>query len=112
MTTLAAAPAQAAPTPPKAPNTTKKSPMYASWHLKDPSTFNFPQRLVTLLGLLQQPAGKPLPPQPKPTDKVPYLPVWRQWAWLMPRAVAPLLIHAAFVQLTGITFHPVAAYCE
>lgn len=111
MATLDPAPAQAAPTlAPKAP--VKRSPMYASWHLQDKSTWNLPQRLVVRLGLLQQPADKPLPPMPKPTDKVPFLPVWRQWAWIMPRALAPLLIHAAFTYITGMTVHPIAAYCE
>lgn len=117
--TLAAVMATLAPPPfahagaarkPKAP-VVKPSPMHASWHLKDPKTWSFPQRMFVRTGMLPQPAGKPLPPKHDATDKVPFLPVWRQWAWLMPRAVAPLLLHAVYVEWTGRTLHPIAAYC-
>ncbi|PWN51059.1 fatty acid hydroxylase superfamily protein [Violaceomyces palustris] len=83
--------------------------MTATWHLKDPSEWDFWQRFLIRLNVLQQPAG--CPPAPlKEGTKVPYYPVWRQHLWIAPRAALPLLIHHAYMRLTGWTLHPVAAF--
>lgn len=81
----------------------------ATWHLKDPSTWNFAQRSIVLLDIIQDPAGSARPPVHAKEDKVPVYPVWRQHAFVLPRALPPLLIHWALMRYAGITLHPAAA---
>ncbi|SPO37304.1 related to ERG25 - C-4 methyl sterol oxidase [Pseudozyma flocculosa] len=83
--------------------------MTSTWHLQDPSTWNFWQRMLVRLDLLQQPKDAPKAPI-RVGEKVPYYPAWRQHAWIFPRAAAPLVIHYAYMRLTGWTLHPVAAF--
>lgn len=89
----------------------KKHTMTATWHLdEDQSEWDFYKRLIHRLNILQHPKGQAPAPVYTKDDKVPFYPVWRQWAYIMPRAVVPLLIHRAFMELTGWTFHPVFAF--
>lgn len=84
--------------------------MTSTWHKEDPASWNYFQRLLIRLRLLQQTATTPAPPVHAMTDKVPYYPVYRQWMWIMPRAVASIALHRLFMELTGWTLHPVAAF--
>lgn len=82
----------------------------ATWHLKPPSQWNFAQRFLMVLDVLQDPPSTERPPVHAKTDVVPVFPVWRQHAFILPRLVAPLLVHRLFVELTGLTVHPVLAF--
>jgi hypothetical protein len=88
----------------------KKHAMTATWHLDDPSTWNFYQRTIMRLDILQQKKDTPAPPVHPKTDKVPYYPVWRQWAWIIPRALISVGLHRLFMEVTGWTFHPAFAF--
>lgn len=81
----------------------------ATWHKKDSSEWNFPQKTLMVLDILQDPANSARPPIYKKTDLVPVYPVWRQHAWILPRLLPPLIVHRVIMQTTGITFHPVFA---
>jgi hypothetical protein len=88
----------------------KKHAMTATWHKDDPSTWDFIQRLIIRLDVLQQGANTPHPPVHAKTDKVPYYPEYKQWMWIIPRAIIPLAVHRAFMEVTGKTFHPAFAF--
>ena len=80
----------------------------STWRTKDRKTWNRWQHILTWFDVL--PSLTEEYPAPKPTDKVPYYPVWRQHAFIFPRAIVPVAIHWAWMQLTGWTFHPVFAF--
>lgn len=82
----------------------------ATWHHKPRSEWNFAQRVLVDLGVLQVYADDSPPPVFAKTDPVPVYPVWRQNAWILPRVVVPLLVHRAYMDLTGNTLHPAAAF--
>lgn len=88
----------------------KPHTMTATWHKADPSTWTFFQRLLIRLDILQQGANTPAPPVHAKSDKVPHYPVYRQWMWILPRAVTSIAIHRLFMEVTGWTFHPVFAF--
>jgi hypothetical protein len=92
------------------PISPKKHAMTATWHTEDPSTWNFFQHLIIKADILQQGINTPQPPVHSKEDKVPYYPVYKQWMWILPRAVAPIAIHRLFMEATGMTFHPVFAF--
>lgn len=93
-----------------APSSVKKHAMTATWHHDDPSTWNFFQRTIIRLDILQQGKDTPSPPVHKMTEKVPYYPVYRQWMWIIPRALVSVGLHRLFMELTGWNFHPAFAF--
>lgn len=82
----------------------------ATWHYKPRSEWNFAQRALNDIGLLQDPPHSKKPPVFDKSTPVPVYPVWRQHVWLLPRLLPPLLVHRAYMDLTGLTVHPVAAF--
>lgn len=40
---------------------------------------------------------------------VPYFPIWKQWAWCLPRILPPIAVNWVVVKTFG-SFHPVAAF--
>jgi hypothetical protein len=81
----------------------------ATWHKLDPSEWNFPQRSIMLLDILQDPPNSARPPISAKTDPVPVYPVWKQHVWILPRLLPPLFVHRLIMETTGITFHPAFA---
>lgn len=81
----------------------------ATWHHKDPKEWDGAQKLMVGLGVLQQEKDSK-PPVHAKTDPVPVYSVWRQHAFILPRILAPLVIHRLYMELTGWTLHPVAAF--
>lgn len=87
-----------------------RSQMSATWHLKDPKEWNFFQRTINSLNLLQQTKDSPAAPVHESSDKVPFYPVWKQWLWILPRGVMPLAIHRMYMEISGKTWHPIFAF--
>lgn len=81
----------------------------ATWHKKDPSEWNFPQKSIMYLDILQDPPNSERPPIAAKTDPVPVYPVWRQHIWVLPRLLPPIILHRLIFETTGLTFHPAFA---
>lgn len=90
------------------PEIRAKNPMTSTWLERDPSTWDWFQRRLHHLGAVQVDADFDYP-KAKPTDPVPYFPIWKQHLWVLPRALAPLVPHWLIVKTFG-SFHPVAAF--
>lgn len=88
----------------------KKHPMSATWYDNDPERWSFIQRIIVAFGMLPQSKGMKPAPVHTQKDKVPFYPVWKQWAWIVPRATMPLVLHRAYMELTGRTLHPIFAF--
>lgn len=88
----------------------KKHVMTATWHKEGPFAWNFFQKTIIRLNMLQPGANTPAPPVHEKTEKVSYYPVYRQWMWIIPRALISVGIHRLFMELTGWTFHPAFAF--
>lgn len=93
-----------------APISVKKHGMTATWHHDDPSTWSVFQKALIRQNLLQQQTNTPKPPVHEKTDKVPHYPVYKQWMWIIPRAIISISVHRLFMELTGKTFHPIFAF--
>lgn len=74
--------------------------MTSDWPLKDMSTWNLYQRFIDYLNIYPVFPGKPLPVHPK-TDKIPYMSQWSQHLFIISFAAMPMLLHQAWVTLTG-----------
>lgn len=81
----------------------------ATWHKKDSSEWNFAQKSIMFLDILQDPPNSQRPPIAAKTDPVPVYPVWRQHMWILPRLLPPLILHRVIMETTGTTFHPLFA---
>lgn len=68
------------------------------------------QKMVSVLDIVQDPAGSERPPVFSKDTPVPVYPVWRQHVWILPRALAPLLLHRAWIEATGIALPWYAAF--
>lgn len=82
-----------------------KGRMTASWHKRAPSEWTFYERSLIVLGVMSP--DNPSAPRPKPPvypkdAPVPVYPVWKLHARILPRAMAPLLIHHAFSWYTNM----------
>lgn len=82
----------------------------ATWHHKDPKEWDGAQKMIVGLGVLQQDKDTAKPPVHAKTDPVPVYSVWRQHAFILPRILAPLIVHRLYMELTGWTLHPVVAF--
>lgn len=93
--------------PIKKPN---KGRMTATWHHKHPSQWDYAERALVHLGIAPQSSTNPLPPPPvfAKDAPVPVYPVWKMHRITAPYAFAPLLLHWAFTEFTGISV-PVGA---
>ena len=88
------------------PRATERPRAYGdSWKFEPSEKLDAYQREMKENGVLF-PSSKE-EPLPRPKDKVPVFPVWRQHLWLFPRAAAPVVIRYLFMKLTGWTIHPV-----
>lgn len=74
--------------------------MTSDWPLKDRGTWNGYQRFIDLINIYPVFPNKPLPVHPK-TDKLPYMSQRSQHLFIVFFAVLPLLLHQAWVTLTG-----------
>ncbi|CAO1637391.1 unnamed protein product [Jaminaea pallidilutea] len=74
----------------------------ATWHLQPKEQWSWQERMLDALHILQDPAGSERPPVFPMDAPVPVCTIWSQHAWVAPRAFAPLLVHYAFVNYTGI----------
>ncbi|OAA43050.1 Fatty acid hydroxylase [Cordyceps fumosorosea ARSEF 2679] len=82
--------------------------MVSDWPKADPSTWNRAQRVIDHLKLYPIYPDQP-PPQFAPTDKIPFMPAWSQHRYILVFAAVPLLLHQAWVSLTGWPVSKVAA---
>lgn len=82
--------------------------MVADWPKADPKTWNRAQRLVDHLRLYPIYPDEP-PPKFAKTDKIPFMPAWSQHRYILVYAAVPLLLHQAWVSLTGIPMSKIAA---
>ncbi|CAO1639162.1 unnamed protein product [Sympodiomycopsis kandeliae] len=83
------------------PSANKPKSMEATWHKKDSDKWSFFEKALVNMSILQDPAGSEPPPVFEKTDPVPVMSVWTQWKWLLPRALPPLVVNWAYVQMTG-----------
>ncbi|SNX82788.1 related to ERG25 - C-4 methyl sterol oxidase [Melanopsichium pennsylvanicum] len=92
---------QMASTPLQRPN---KGRMTATWHTKPSHEWNFFERSLVRLGVAPNNSESPRPKPPVfPKDApVPVYPIWKMHLNVLPKAVAPLLVHWFFTQSTGI----------
>lgn len=74
--------------------------MTSTWTLADRSTWNGYQRLIDRIQAYPIFPDKPVPKHPK-TEKIPYMPGWSQHLFIVFYAAVPLLLHQAWVSLTG-----------
>ncbi|KAM3435409.1 hypothetical protein MY4824_004875 [Beauveria thailandica] len=74
--------------------------MTADWQSKDPSTWNIYQKFIDAVDITPIIPGKPPPVFPK-TDKMPFMAQWSQHLFIIIYAAIPLLLHQAYVSLTG-----------
>ncbi|OAQ96200.1 hypothetical protein LLEC1_03083 [Akanthomyces lecanii] len=74
--------------------------MRADWQTKDPSTWNFYQKFINAVDVSPIIPGKPLPVFPK-TAKMAFMAQWSQHLFIIVFAAIPLLLHQAYVSLTG-----------
>lgn len=83
-------------------------PFADEWRYEDPSTMNFPERLVRKRGLI--PVSSRHANIPKYTGKVPVYGVLAQLPYLIPFAIAPSAIRVVFTAFTGRTIHSVGMF--
>ncbi|KAM3459732.1 hypothetical protein MY5147_007622 [Beauveria neobassiana] len=74
--------------------------MTADWQSKDPSTWNIYQKFIDAIDITPIIPGKP-PPVFAKTDKMPFMAQWSQHLFIITYAAIPLLLHQAYVSLTG-----------
>ncbi|KAL2846144.1 hypothetical protein BJY01DRAFT_263364 [Aspergillus pseudoustus] len=74
--------------------------MTSDWHQKDRSTWNGYQRFIEYINVNPVYPGKPLPKHAK-TDKMPYMTQWSLHLFIIVCATIPMLLHQAWVTLTG-----------
>ncbi|KAK3190943.1 hypothetical protein K4F52_002891 [Lecanicillium sp. MT-2017a] len=86
-----------------------KHSMVSTWPLEDKSTWNFYQRFIDRLNVYPHYPGK-APPVHAITDKVPYMSSLSQHLFIIVFAAVPLLLHQAFVSLTGYDLPKVATF--
>lgn len=82
-------------------NTTKDS-MKSTWRLADKNSWTVNHWLIELLNAHPFPVDKPAPVHKK-SDPIPYLPQAPQHLWVLFYAFIPLLIHQAWIHISGST---------
>ena len=86
-----------------------KSKFSPTWHHKPWAELDFFRRTLISTGILQDPSGSDRPPVFPKDAPVPVHPVWAQHAWVFPRAILPLLVHAAITHFAGIAIPALVA---
>ena len=99
---VAAAPTAAAPA--------KKHLMYSSWQSKPRSEWTFSQWALGRLDVLPNMPGQKSAPIKKVGDPVPVWTMASQAKTALRWAVAPIVLHWAFVKYTKKSLHPAGAY--
>ncbi|KAI8823054.1 fatty acid hydroxylase superfamily protein [Fimicolochytrium jonesii] len=88
----------------------EKNSMKSTWRYTDRSTWNFHQKTLVFLDILPASRNdKPVPKHQK-TDKIPYLPDWYMYRWILSRALLPLALQYAVVSYTGKPWHVFAVF--
>ncbi|KAM3554164.1 hypothetical protein MY1884_006285 [Beauveria asiatica] len=82
--------------------------MVSDWPKADPKTWNGAQRVVDRFNLYPIFPDQ-APPKFEKTDKIPFMPAWSQHRYILIHAALPLLIHQAWVSLTGWPMGKIAA---
>ncbi|EFY98956.1 hypothetical protein MHUMG1_05897 [Metarhizium humberi] len=98
-------------TQPAAASTTvrHKDSMKSTWRLNDRSTWNMYQKTIDFFGVHPVALDQPVPKHPK-SDKVPHLGQVSQHIWILFYGLMPLVLHQAFVSLTGWNISKHAAF--
>lgn len=78
----------------------KKHHMTTSWPFKPRYTWNILMWYVWLLHVLPD-LEVPNPPKLPKSAKVPFLAEYKQWFWILPRALVPFAIHRAYYEYNG-----------
>ncbi|TKY86944.1 hypothetical protein EX895_004232 [Sporisorium graminicola] len=79
--------------------------MTASWQTRPSSQWTYVEKLLIWLGITtpdNQSQPRPRPPAYPCDTPVPVYPVWKMHAMVGPKALAPVLVHHFFTQLTGV----------
>ncbi|TKY89390.1 hypothetical protein EX895_001921 [Sporisorium graminicola] len=90
------------PTLAKRPN---KGRMTSTWHTRPSHKWSFFEKQLIWLGVAtpdNAESSRPKPPVYPKSTPVPVYPVWKMHKQIAPRALAPLIVHHLFTQLTGI----------
>ena len=85
-----------------------KDSMKSTWRHADKSTWTFQHWVIDTVDVHPTILDKPVPVFAK-TDPIPYMPQWQQHVLVLVHAFIPLLLHQAFVSLTGYHLGPIAA---
>lgn len=82
--------------------------MKSTWRRQTRSEWTFFHWFYELLGLHHQELDEVVPVRLK-TDAVPYMPGWSLHLWLITHTMIPLLIHHAYLQITGYNLSTLGA---
>ncbi|WPG98789.1 Hypothetical protein R9X50_00158500 [Acrodontium crateriforme] len=85
-----------------------KDSMKSTWRSADKSTWRINHHILDKMDVHPTKLNEPAPVFAK-TDPIPYMPHWQQHILVLVHAFLPILLHQAFVSLTGQNLGPVIA---
>merc|ERR1712093_619511 len=86
-----------------------KDSMKSTWRTWDRKTWNHEQKIMDLLGLHPTDLNREVPVFAK-TDQMAYVPHMEGHKWILFHALWPLLVHQAYIYITGKNMHWAAAF--